>query len=1084
MLTAICSPRLEAKLQDESILEIRMFKKIILALVMLTGLALYAFNPSFAKDPAISPDGTQVCFVYQNDLWLVSFKGGDARRLTFTEANEWSPIWSPDGKYIAFNSIREGQNYVYLMPSSGGASRVVIRESYSISDWFADGSALLGSRHNFPWGSSMYKIPLDGSRPTMLAEIGHPFASLSPDNSKIIFNRRGDPYRESYQGSINGELWLVDTDLSDYVQLTNTPFTERYPRFSMHSNSVFYCASDGARFQLYRVDNMDFSRPFQVTQFDTWSARDISIARQNDRIVFERFDQIWKYDPTSIGGSRVSQLEINIPADLWEDKLVRTTVTNDVYSYSVSDDELLALFSHRYDIFAVPKKGGEARQITFDHAGVENIGFLPDGRTAILNRMYKGINTLFKVKIDSLMIIEPIEWFGKDIYHVDSVSRDVTDRWIINYTNERMAGNIAVADSMFENISSINNENFVSSGLSISPDGKYAVYASIREDIWIRELFLHDFETGISRKIMNDDTGIGWIHWLPDYKSILFTRNGDIFRLDFEARDEFELEKDYWQEVLTQKVISKKVKEDKVKRKSEEADELESEAADDEADADEEVLSPLPSPRLKVQWDDIEKRVYPILTQSANYLYVIKVIDDSTFYYLQDGFVRGNETIVKRANIYGNNVKEKKKLGKNVGQFQLVKNNLYYLENGIIKSYNLASKATSEKKIGLDYTFDKSILNRRVFEQVWGAFGLNFYDRDMHGKNWKEVYDLYSPFLDKAESIYDIEAIVNEMIGDVNASHTGFYPRDDKSHYSVATASLGLEFDYYVTLQSGIRVLRVYPQTRLHLLYGIKAGDTLTHIDGVSITPYTTIDSLLADKVGKRIRLVFKRGEESINAQMDGLSRRDHHELHYKFKTAERKALVDELSAGRLGYVHIPAMGTKDYDNFIRDVFKDNADKEALVIDVRGNSGGRIHDLIATFLLKKHYGFSTSRRMSVERRLEPRRIWYRPSIVLVDEASFSDGEIFPIIYQELKLGKVIGMPSSGSVIGTWQYDLIDGSSMRMPGSGWYKLDGTNMEGTGAMPDILVDLTPNDIIQNRDVQLIRAIEEILQDLDNE
>lgn len=1067
-----------------------MIKKTLLLLALLCSLALYAFEPSFAKDPAISPDGTMVCFVYQDDLWLVPFKGGDARRITNTVESEWNPIWSPDGKQIAFVSNREGQAFIYTMPSTGGRATVLFRESYSISDWYADGSALLGSRHNFPWGSSMYRIPLDGSRPTLIAEIGHPFASLSPDNKKIIYNHRGDAYREAYRGSINGELWQIDTDTMLYTKLTNTELTERYPRYAMHSGHIFFCASDGERFQLYRVQNMDFSKPFQITNFDTWSARDISIARQNDRIVFERFDQIWSYDPTSLGGSRVAQLKINIPEDDFQENTVREKMKNDVYSYAVSDDDLLTIFQYRYDLYAIPKKGGDPRRITNDHAGSSNLVFMPDGRTAVVNRMHKGINNLFKVKVDSLLTMQPIEWFGKGKYHVDSIMRDSGNRWIINYINEKQAGNIAVADSAFKVVNPIEIKNFVSSGFSISPDGKYAIYATIREDIWLRELFLYDFSTGKSTKILNDDSGIGYIHWLPDYKSVLFSRGGDIYRLDFSPRDEFEYEKDHWKEILSPAKV--KITESKVESKGKDKDKAKGKLLADadstdakEEDSEKPVSAPkAPAAVFNVDWQDIHLRMYPVVTDPISFLYVIKVIDDSTFYYLQDGFVQDKNTLIKKADIYGKNIKEEVNLGRNVGQYQLSGNRMYYLEDGIIKSYHLGTKARSEQKISMDYDYDKLTLNRRVFEQVWGAFGLNFYDPNMHGRNWEEMYDLFSPYLDHAKSISDVELIVNEMIGDVNASHTGFYPREERRRRAVAVASLGVEFDYFTPLEKGIRIWRTYPGTRLHSLFGVRGGDILTHIDGTEITLYTPLDSLLADKAGKRINLRLKRGESIIEARIDGLTRGEHSALNYRYKTEESKALVERLSEGRLGYVHIPAMGNTNWDDFIRDVFKDNADKEALVIDVRGNSGGRIHDMIATFLIKKHYAYSTGRRMSVDRRLEPRRIWNKPSIVLVDERSFSDGEIFPIIYQELKLGKVIGMPSSGSVIGTWPYDLIDGSSMRMPGSGWYKLDGTNMEGTGAMPDILVDMTPNDIIQNNDVQLKRAIEELLKELAGE
>lgn len=1055
-----------------------MNKIICLFLLILSGMALYAFEPFFAKDAAISPDGEQVCFVYLDDLWLVPFKGGDAKRLTSTEAKEWSPVWSPDGSTIAFISNREGQAFPYLIPSGGGIATVVIRESYGVSDWFSDGKHLLGNKSSFGFGSSLFKIPLDGSRPTLIAEMGNPFASLSPDNTKIIFNHRGDAYRESYLGSINGELWEIDLGTKQYTKLTNTPFTERYPRYAHFSNSIFYCASDGKSFQLNRVENGDFSKPFKLSSFDPWSARDISIARQNDRIVFERFDEIWKFDTSKIGAARLSKLEINIPQDIWDENTIFSEVKNDAYIYAVSDDDLLTLFRHKYDIFAMPKKGGDVKQISFDHAGCEAMEFLSDGRTAILNRLYQGINSLFRVKVDSLMTLEAIEWFGKGKYHVDSIGRDEKNRWVINYTDDRRAGNIAVADSLFANIQPMEIPGYVSSGFSISPDGRYALYSTLREDIWMRELFLYEFDTKSSTKILNDENGIGWIHWMPDMKSVLLSRGGNIFRLDFVPRDEFEFETDHWK-----KVFEPIAPTEKKKPKKDDPEKEDDSKKDTSEESEKTEVEPIPKaiPRFEIQWLDIDKRFYPVVTDATHFLSVLKVIDDSTFFYIQDGYFGDSNSSIKKTDIYGKTTKEEVNLGKHAEQFRLVGDNVYYLENGVIKSYHLKTKSRSEVKISFDYKFDRQTLNRRVFEQVWGAFGLNFYDRNMHDQNWQKIYKLYLPYIDKAKSINDIEMIVNEMIGDVNASHTGFYPREDKPYPSKQLASLGVELDYYSVLESGIRIHKAYPRSRLYNLYGVRDGDIITHIDGTKITAKTPIDSLLSEKIGKRINLKILQNGVTVDAKIEGISRRLQYDLFYQDKNDRNRSMVDKLSGGRLGYVHIPAMGSKDYEVFIRDVFRDNADKEGIVIDVRGNSGGRIHDMIVSFLQRKHYALSTSRRISVDKQLEPRRIWNRPSIVLVDERSFSDGEIFPVIYQELKLGKVVGMPSSGSVIGTWEYDLIDGSSMRMPGSGWYKLDGTNMEGTGAMPDILQDISPNDLISKRDPQLERAVTELLSEL---
>jgi C-terminal processing protease CtpA/Prc len=351
----------------------------------------------------------------------------------------------------------------------------------------------------------------------------------------------------------------------------------------------------------------------------------------------------------------------------------------------------------------------------------------------------------------------------------------------------------------------------------------------------------------------------------------------------------------------------------------------------------------------------------------------------------------------------------------------------------------------------------------------------------MHGLNWNQIYERYRPYADKARNINEIGTIIDEMIGDVNASHTGFYPRREEGIPYKATAYLGLDLDYTERPLEGIRIARVYPNTRLASFYKVESGDLITHLDGIKITNSTPLDSLLAGKAGKQIKLSISSGEKQIEAQITALNYRDAYNLWYEYKVNRNRERVETQSGGRLGYIHVPSMGNSDYDKFYRDVFRDNHDKEALVLDFRGNTGGRIHDMIISLLIKDTYAYSSSRRYSLERRPEPLRGIKVPTIVLVDERSFSDGEIFPIVYKELGLGKVVGYPSSGAVIGTWEYSLIDGSSMRMPGSGWYKMDGTNMEGTGAIPDIIVENNLNDLLQNKDAQLERAVKELLKEL---
>jgi len=1026
----------------------------LFALAFLSGLLTpgYALEAPFAGDPAISPSGDEVCFVFDNDLWLIPFKGGVPRRLTRTPSLEWNPQWSPDGRFIAFSSNRDGQNYVYLMPSTGGEAKVVIREGMGLTEWFNDSQHLLCTKYTTQWGLSFYKVSLDGTRPVLLAEVAARYATLSPDNQFIVFQQGGYPRREAYKGSANGELWKLELSTHKYTRLTNTELSELYPRFSQSGN-LYYSASDGNNLQLYRVQNLNFDKPTKLSEFDRFSPRDINIARDNDRMVFELFDCIYRYDPGKLFGDKISKLEIDLAEDDWQSTKERSKMKNSFDNYTVSPEELLIGFNYKYDSFFMPRKGGEVKQITFDHSGINTMQFL-DNRKLVLSKLDSGINKLFIATADSLIKLSQVSWFGADTLDVEDFYKDDNGRWTIQYADHFRHNKIAIADTGMVNIRPIETPWAVTTNFAVNNSGTHAIYGSIRDDNYIRELYLYDLTTGENKRILADDAWLGSLHWTPDNRSVLMSRNRSIYRLDLVPRDEFEFDKDNWQEILSPtKPAADSVKTD----------------------------TKPPAKELEVVWEGIDKRFFPVVDTAFQSLFVLSVLSDSTFYYIEDASFSDKNSTLKKANIYGRNVKEEFSFGKDATAWSLVGKTIYYLDSGQLKSYNTATSSRKEITGEFDYQYDKALLNRRVFEQAWGAFGQNFYDPDMHGKNWKQLYEFYRPYVDKARSISDVSLIISEMIGDVNASHTGFYPRQDEKQYYNPACYLGVELNYAQQPDSGIWVSRVYPTSRLGAFYKLKQGALLTEIDGVAITRKTPLDSLLAGKAGKQLKLRFEQDGKTLSAVITGLTWNQADDLQYAYATERSRKLVDSLSQGRLGYVHIPSMGDSDWSQFYTELFRDNYDKEALVIDVRGNTGGHIHDQIISLLEKKRYAYSRSRGLSRMQRLEPRRAWDKPTIVLVNEESFSDGEIFPTIYQELKLGKVVGTPSSGAVIGTWEFYLLDGSLIRMPGTGWYKLDGTNMEGSGAKPDIIVENLPEDTIAERDPQLERAVQELLKQL---
>jgi hypothetical protein len=290
-----------------------MHKYLTMILLALCGL-LGAIEPHFMSDPAISPDGNTVCFCYQSDLWTVPFSGGEAKRITVSDANDRGPMWSPDGRWIAFNSDRGGRGNIWLIPS-GAASAATVRgrrlrhrlvppTARRCSPTF-----VCRARERILQAGHRRRAPA-GNR-----QVRRQHGSLDREAKAIIFNRRGDPFRERYVGSDNGELWRYDIAKNTFTQLTTPVFTERYPVCSMQRDAVYYVASDGDVFQLFRVVNGDYAHPEQLTRFDVWSPRDLGIARANERVVYEYFDQIGGYDPATVGGrhSRPDQPGLHRP---------------------------------------------------------------------------------------------------------------------------------------------------------------------------------------------------------------------------------------------------------------------------------------------------------------------------------------------------------------------------------------------------------------------------------------------------------------------------------------------------------------------------------------------------------------------------------------------------------------------------------------------------------------------------------------------------------------------------------------------------------------------------------------------------
>jgi tricorn protease len=353
-----------------------------------------------------------------------------------------------------------------------------------------------------------------------------------------------------------------------------------------------------------------------------------------------------------------------------------------------------------------------------------------------------------------------------------------------------------------------------------------------------------------------------------------------------------------------------------------------------------------------------------------------------------------------------------------------------------------------------------------------------FYDDKMHGVDWNEIRETYRPVVEDITYKEDFYALFTLVLGELNASHTGI-TGSTGGERGLSTASLGVELDDSFT-GPGVKVRAVMKKgPAAEEPRRLMPGDVIVRVDGESVGVNESVYPLLGDKSGKWIELAVKRGDSEKTLRLKPISQPAYKNLAYQQWEKEREQIVDKLSEGRLGYIHLSSMNAENLEKFKRAVYGDMQVKDGLVIDVRFNGGGSIADEIFAILQQKVFSYRTLRG-DPNKLTAPLHAWVKPTTVLINELSFSNAEVFPWGFKELGLGKVIGVPTFGAVIGTGGTTLIDGSSLRMPLAGSYTLKGINMENNGCPPDIHVENTLEDVFTGKDRQLEKAVQELSKD----
>ncbi len=1032
-------------------------KKLILLLTLIILTASASKGQSFLSEPSLSPDAKTIVFSYDGDLWRVPAEGGSAYRITGMNGNEGNPIYSPDGKWIAFTGNQDGNPNVYIMPSEGGKIiQLTFHDGSDVAEswsWDSKWVYFTSSRYN---RMSTYKVSIDGGTPIRLFDnyFAWPHNLIeNPKKNEFIFNTSWESSimanRKHYKGDFNPDLQSYDPATKEYKQLTTYRGKDMWPTMDKEGNLYYVSDQGNDEYNLYKLDN---GKPVQLTSFPE-SIKKPRVSANGQKIVFQKDYQIFLYDVKSRKTSHVQvKTDLINPLPIEQEFNVKGKISN----FNISPDGKKMAFVSRGLLFVTDMEGKFTKQIKTDPAErVFEVMWLADNQTLLYNRTVKGWQNLFTTRADKDTEEKQIT---SDEHHNGNISVNASLTKALFYSGIHELKELDLKTFKYETLV---NDEFWGTGSStayFSPDDKYILYTAIRN--FEQDIFVYDVKSGKAINITNTGVSESEPYWSPDGKYIYFstdrtkpsfprgTNNTDIYRIALRNYDT-DFKSDRYQKLFAEEPKGKK---DSSK-----------------------VETIIDFETLKDHWQ-------AVAAQNGNQSspYVIQKNDETIVLFTSNHTGEYGtiwQTILKP---FARPETKMIEGARNFSQIYKAKDTYYLLAGGTVYKLDLA--ASKLKSVDIDFKFSKNLESEfsQMFYETWADMKEYYYDGNFHGVNWDKIKKYYEKFIPVLESRANLRVLLNDMLGELNSSHQGFYSNGDEEKliYRTVTNDAGIEWDnnspYIVD-----RIIKASPADK----YGkdILKGDELVAVNGVKVNSsnnrFTYFNS---PTLMEEMTLTFKRGGKEFDVKIHPQPSAAVSGELYDEWIDNNENYVTEKSGGKLAYIHMKAMGDGDLQKFLTDIADKEVYKKGLILDIRYNTGGNVHDAVLQMLSQRPYLLWKARdgKMSPQPNFAPSG---QPIILLINEQTLSDGEMTTAGFKQLGLGKIIGTETYRWIIFTSARGLVDGSSHRMPMWGCYTLSGKDLELNGIAPDIYVKQTFKDRIENKDPQLDRAIEEALKEL---